>query len=83
MATVTSTRYIVVWRRSPTSRYLDVQMTPDGAEIAVFTDGNENATRMPVIEGEADLVSYINGTETDTKRVEADLAHRVLGWNIP
>jgi hypothetical protein len=79
-------RYIVVWRRSPTARFLDVQLDDASrqadypANIAVFTGEPENT---PLISDEADLISYVNSTETDTRAVEADLAHRVLGWTIP
>lgn len=76
--TPTPTRYIVVWRRSPTSRFLDVQTSPDADEIAVFTDPEAR-----VITDESELVEYVNGSDTETQRVEAGLAHRVLGWNIP
>lgn len=79
-------RYIVVFRRSATARYLDVQLDDASrqadlpAEIAVFEGEPEN---MPLIREEADLISYVNGTETDPRAVEAELAHRVLGWSIP
>jgi hypothetical protein len=79
-------RYIVVWRRSPTARYLDVQLaggingSEDNANIAVLEGEPQN---MPLIRDEADLISYVNSTETEARAVEADLAHRVLGWSIP
>lgn len=75
-------RYIVVWRRSNASRYLDVQLDGDG-KIAVFNEDDAAASRIPVITDEQELVEYVNGHETEVRRVEAGLAHRILGWDIP
>lgn len=74
--------YIVIWRRSASARFLDVQLG-ENDEIAVYQDDEAQATPTPVIVDEAELVAYINGTETETRRVDAGLAHRVLGWSIP
>lgn len=75
-------RYIVVWRRSASARFLDVQLadSEDPGSIAVL-DGEPHD--MPFIRDEADLISYVNSKETDARAVEAELAHRVLGWSIP
>ncbi len=73
-------RYIIVWRRSPSSRYLDVQLGGDDETIAVF-DGTPGD--IPAIDSEDELVAYINDTNTEQRAVEADLAHRILGWSIP
>lgn len=78
-------RYIIISRRSPTARFLDVELQsqPDhssAARIAVFEGEPEN---LALIRDEADLISYVNSTETEARAVEADLAHRVLGWSIP
>jgi hypothetical protein len=72
-------RYIVVWRRSPTARYLDVQL--DDTNNIRVTEDRDEATRL--IETEQELVDFISGTDLDTCQVEAGLAHRVLGWSIP
>lgn len=83
MTVVSTTRYILVWRRSPTSRYLDVQLSQDGTEIEVFTpDPDEGPFQHEIISDEETLIKYINSAETGMTRVEAELAHRVLGWTI-
>jgi hypothetical protein len=74
-------RYIVVWRRSATARYLDVQVEPGGETIAVIDE--LPADHEPVIDEEDDLIAYIGSNETESRYVDADLAHRVLGWTIP
>lgn len=74
-------RYIVIWRRSPSARYLDVQLDKDD-KIAVFDQDEAQGTPMPVITDEAELVAYVNGEDTETRRVSAELAHSVLGWSI-
>lgn len=79
-------RYIVVWRRSATARFLDVQLSSDPAgrdelpPIAVMEGEPDN---MPLIADEDELVAYVGGNEIEPRAVEADLAHRVLGWTIP
>lgn len=81
---VATIQYILVWRRSPTSRYLDVQLSQDGGEIAVFTpDPDEGPLLSEIVSDEDTLIAYINSAETSITRVEAGLAHRVLGWTIP
>lgn len=79
-------RYIVVFRRSETARYLDVQLDQASPQadyppgIAVFEGEPKD---MPFVDDESDLISYVNSGETEPRAVEADLAHRVLGWTIP
>lgn len=73
-------RYIIVWRRSTTARLLDVVTDPGSSSIAVF-EGQPDES-LPLITTEADLVSYVNGGETDRTAVEASLAHRILGWAV-
>lgn len=80
---VTTIRYILVWRRSPSSRFFDVQLTSDGSEIAVLTPESDGPLPNEIITDEETLVAYVNGEETNITRVEADLARRVLGWPIP
>lgn len=74
-------RYICVWRRSATARYLDVQLEPGGSEIAVIEELPEG--HPPVLDDEDDLIAYVGSNETESRFVDADLAHRVLGWTIP
>lgn len=72
-------RYIVVWRRSATARYLDVQL--DESNNIRVTEDRDEATRL--IQTEQELIDFVGGTDLDTCQVEVDLAHRVLGWTIP
>lgn len=71
--------FIVVWRRSATARYLDVQL--DESNKIRVTEERDEATRL--IETEQELIEFVGGTDLDTCQVEAELAHRVLGWDIP
>lgn len=73
-------RYIIVWRRNPRSRSIDVHVTGTG-EIATFDSLPDN--HYPVLDDEADLIEYVNSEETESRFVDADLAHRILGWTIP
>jgi hypothetical protein len=72
-------RYIVVWRRSPTSRSLDVQLDRDN-KIAAFSTNN---TTNLIIRDEDKLIEFMNSKSTKPVQVEANLAHSVLGWDIP
>lgn len=74
-----SARYIVVWRRSPTARYLDVETDANG-DIAVYSADD---TQDPVVTDEEELVRYINSTDSHSIQVEVNLAHKILGWSIP
>lgn len=71
--------YIVIWRQSPTARFLDVQLDNE-SKIAVFS---ADETSFPIISSDAELIEYINSKETEKRQVDADLAHKVLGWEIP
>lgn len=73
-----ASRFIVIWRQSATSRGFDVQLD-DRNEIAVFPADSASGH---IIADEDELIRYINGGETREVRVDADLAHRVLGWTI-
>lgn len=80
--------YILISRSSPSARYLDVQTNPgdnegdpDIGKIMVY--GELPPDHHPVLDEETDLLAYINSKETAPHMVEADLARRILGWNIP
>lgn len=72
-------RYIIVWRRSPTARHLDVQLDTQG-KIAVFSSSDSSG---PVVSDENELLRYVNSNDSQIIQVEAHLAHKVLGWDVP
>lgn len=78
MTRMTTKRYISVWRRSETARFIDAVLADTG-EIAVTDARDEN---VPLLADEEAMNQYSKGDDTRVHQVDAELAHRIWGWDI-